>query len=119
MIVTGKVWGTTRPLLQTPFIEAHWIEVEPFSKCSLHQHVHKFNAFILLSGSLFVHVEQTAYPLVDITELSMPGEVTIVAPGLYHQFETKHHPATVIELYSLLPLSEDIVRKTVGEHAAK
>jgi mannose-6-phosphate isomerase-like protein (cupin superfamily) len=109
----GKVWGTTEPLLVTPMIELHRIKVKPRMKCSIHQHERKWNMFYCVNGIINIHVRKNAYDLVDVTKL-IPGEYTSVKPGEYHWFETQLNDAEVLEIYYLEPITEDIVRETVG-----
>ena len=52
---SGKVWGETELVLQTPFVEFHRIWVHQGGFCSLHKHEHKWNMFYVTSGELAVH----------------------------------------------------------------
>jgi quercetin dioxygenase-like cupin family protein len=81
-----------------------------------HQHERKWNMFYCVHGIMEIHVRKNAYDLVDVTTLH-PGEYTSVKPGEYHWFETKLNDAEVLEIYYLEPITEDIVRETVGGHA--
>ena len=56
----------------------------------------------------------TTEPLV-VTPID-PGEYTSVQPGEYHWFETKFNNAEVLEIYYLEPITDDIIRETVGSH---
>jgi len=109
----GKIWGNTEPLLITPTIEVHRIRVNPKMKCSIHKHEHKWNMFYCLNGVMEIHVRKNEYDLVDVTSLNT-GEYTSVKPGEYHWFETKLLGAEVLEIYYLEPITEDIIRETVG-----
>jgi mannose-6-phosphate isomerase-like protein (cupin superfamily) len=110
----GKVWGETSKLLANPFVEAHWIEVEPKSHCSIHHHEHRWNAFIVIAGELFVDVYQREYNLVDETRL-IAGEIMSVPPGIDHRFRTGGLSAAVLEIYWPETLGgPDIVRRDVG-----
>ena len=109
---SGKVWGTTELILQTPFIEFHRIWVQTGGFCSLHKHEFKWNLFYVRSGKLEIHIHKNDYKLVDITELG-PGEWTTVKPGEFHSFQAPED-TLAFELYSPEPLSADIIRKTVG-----
>ena len=57
---SGKVWGETELVLQTPFIEFHRIWVHQGGFCSLHKHEHKWNMFYVTSGELAVHTHKKA-----------------------------------------------------------
>lgn len=110
----GKVWGETIPLIQTPLVEVHKVKIEPETKCSLHTHNYKWNAFYVVSGKLNINVQKNNYDLTDVTVLG-PGDFTTVKPGEYHWFENPYkEPVEALEIYYLEPLSEDIVRKTSG-----
>ena len=109
----GKVWGTTELLLRSPFIEVHRLFIQPQSRCSLHMHQNKWNAFFVQSGILKIEVVKKAYDLVDVTELTA-GEFTTVAPGEDHRFVTGDEGAEAIEIYYPAELAEDIVRRDVG-----
>lgn len=111
-LITGKVWGWTSCLLQTPFIEVHRISVNPGTFCSIHKHEHKWNMFFCLSGSLAIKVKKNDYDLIDTTIIH-EDEWTTVKPGESHWFETIDG-AEALEIYYLEPLSDDIVRESVG-----
>lgn len=110
----GKVWGETRPLLVTPLIEIHRINIKPNSFCSNHIHQYKWNAFYCIEGRVSIFVDKRPkYNLVDETILN-EDDITTVPPGEKHYFKTGDEHAVVLEIYYLQPLSEDIVRETVG-----
>jgi mannose-6-phosphate isomerase-like protein (cupin superfamily) len=111
--VTGKVWGATSTLINSPLLELHRIVVMPRAQCSLHMHQRKNNTFIVTAGRLFVDVHKNDYALVDTTTLNQ-GDVLTVKPGEYHRFRTGDIGAEALEIYFLEPLSEDIVRKDCG-----
>lgn len=109
----GKVWGTTELLLRTPFIEVHRLVILPHTRCSLHLHQNKWNAFFVQSGVLKIEVVKKAYNLTDVTALGA-GEFTTVQPGEEHRFVTGDEGAQAIEIYYPAELAEDIVRRDVG-----
>lgn len=112
-MVSGKVWGVTELLLQSPHVEVHRLTIKPKHRCSLHVHRTKWNAFLVLSGRLFIDVVKQDYPLTDVTELG-PGDLMTVKPGEHHQFRTGAEPCKAIEFYYPDQLSEDIERKDHG-----
>jgi mannose-6-phosphate isomerase-like protein (cupin superfamily) len=113
-MLRGKVWGTTESLLVTPMIEVHRISIKPHSHCSIHKHEYKYNMFYVIDGKIEIHVRKNDYDLTDVTEL-WSGDHTSVAPNEYHMFKnTEPDPAKVLEIYYLNPISEDIIRETVG-----
>tara|TARA_Y100000296_G_C5052874_1_gene195761 strand:- start:259 stop:615 length:357 start_codon:yes stop_codon:yes gene_type:complete len=111
--IYGKVWGTTECLLKTPLIELHRIIVSPESHCSLHMHEKKWNGFYVTRGQLLIECHKEKYDLVDTTVL-LEGDFTIVPPGEFHMFRSLELGCTALEIYYPEPLSEDIIRKTVG-----
>ena len=109
----GKVWGKTEPLLITPMIEVHRIEINPYAYCSMHKHQYKYNMFYVIEGELFIHVKKNDYDLVDITHLRS-GDYTTVKPNEFHQFKTEGSPVKALEIYYLESIGEDIIRESVG-----
>lgn len=112
-MITGKVWGTTEVVLATPLFELHKLTVKPNMQCSLHVHRRKWNAFVVVSGRLFIDVVKNDYALTDVTELG-PQQVTTVRPGEHHRFRTGAEPCEAFEMYYVDALSEDIDRKDHG-----
>ena len=110
--ITGKVWGNTSALIQTPLVELHRINIKAGYKCSEHKHEHKWNGFYVISGTLEIHVRKNNYELTDVTVLRA-GDFTTVRPGEYHWFSSITD-CVALELYYPETLSEDIVRKSVG-----
>lgn len=110
---TGKVWGTTETMIETPLMELHRLSIMPHHQCSLHVHRRKWNAFIVMSGVLYIDVVKNDYPLTDTTELRA-GEVMAVRPGEHHRFRTGSEPCEAFEVYYPDGLSDDIERKDHG-----
>ena len=108
----GKIWGTTRPLLQTPFVELHHIKINKGGQCSYHQHLHKWNMFYVIKGNLEIRVTKNKYALEDITYLT-DGDYTTVSPTEKHYFKAVSD-VEALEIYYPEPLSEDILRENVG-----
>jgi mannose-6-phosphate isomerase-like protein (cupin superfamily) len=113
MAITGKVWGTTEAVLETPLIEIHRLAIKPNHQCSLHVHRRKWNAFMVTAGELFIDVAKNDYDLVDTTMLG-PGDVTTVRPGEHHRFRTGEVPCEAFEIYYPDTLGDDIDRKGCG-----
>jgi mannose-6-phosphate isomerase-like protein (cupin superfamily) len=113
--ITGKVWGDTSVIIQNPLVELHKINIKAGYKCSEHKHVHKWNGFYVISGTLEIHVRKNNYELTDVTTLRA-GDFTSVSPGEYHWFNCVDD-CVALELYYPEPISEDIVRKSVGGKA--
>ena len=64
------------------------------------------------SGKLKIHINKKDYALVDTTVLEA-GEWTTVKPGEFHSFQAEED-TLAFELYYPEPLSDDIIRETVG-----
>ena len=109
----GKVWGETELIFKNPFIEFHRIWVNAGGYCSTHKHDYKWNLFYVSYGQLKIKVHKNDYDLVDETILE-EGEWTTVKPGEYHSFESTSRDCRAFELYYPEPLSDDIIRQTVG-----
>lgn len=109
----GKVWGETTTLLTTPFVEVHRLSIYSNSTCSLHKHERKWNAFYVSRGQLFIEAHKQSYDLIDVTEL-FPGDFTTLPPGEFHRFYTRDLAVECLEIYYPEPLSDDIIRKTIG-----
>ena len=112
MLRSGKVWGESCPIIQTPLVEFHRITVNAGYRCSTHKHEYKWNGFYVESGILNIHVKKDDYDLTDITTLN-PGDFCKVKPGEYHWFECIEK-CIAFELYWPEILSEDIKRLDVG-----
>jgi len=112
-MIEGKVWGSTEVILREPVIEVHRLRIVPTARCSWHMHVAKWNAFMLISGSLIIERRKKEYDLIDRTVLSK-GDLCTVPPGEYHRFVTEGCAAEAIEIYYPSVLGNDIVRDTVG-----
>lgn len=115
-MITGKVWGSTEPVLVAPLFELHRLHVKRKHQCSMHVHHTKWNGFLVLSGELFVDVEKP--DMTDTTRLQA-GDVTAVKPGEYHRFRTDRRNCVALEFYFTAPLTEDITRKDVGGKVGK
>lgn len=112
MEVLGKVWGNTRKLFEKNNVEIHRIEARGGTFCSEHKHEHKFNAFYVEKGQLRVKVWKNSYDLVDETVIGAK-EMTVVAPGEFHQFEAITD-VVAYEIYWVELNGADIQRRSVG-----
>lgn len=112
-MLQGKIWGATKELLVTPFVEVHEITILPYMQCSLHMHEFKYNMFYVISGKLFIEAHKNDYDLVDVTVLKA-GDYTSVPPTEYHKFVTEDEPVVALEIYYPKGIQHDIVRKNCG-----
>jgi mannose-6-phosphate isomerase-like protein (cupin superfamily) len=111
MNIEGKVWGSTRPLLQTPAIEIHEINIDRGGFCSTHAHQSKINAFYVLEGELIIKRHKD-YGLIDETHLFM-GDMCVVPAGEKHSFEACQE-TKALEIYWAELNFNDIIRDNVG-----
>jgi mannose-6-phosphate isomerase-like protein (cupin superfamily) len=110
----GKVWGETEVMLANSLIEVHRLSVVPNAFCSLHRHATRWNVFYVVKGRLLVEVRPRGYDLLDTTDLG-PGQMMLVAPGLWHRFRTEAEGADCLEVYYPDVLGhEDIERQGCG-----
>ena len=112
-MLSGKVWGETRLLLNNPHVEFHHIKIDPNRRCSLHLHKFRANAFLVFKGSLVIEVHKQAYNLVDKTVLR-PGDFMVVPPNEKHRFITLDEPCEAVEFYYPWTVENDIVRDDTG-----
>ena len=70
MKTQGKVWGLTQEIFKNHNFELHRIEAKKGGYCSVHKHLHKFNAFYIEKGKLKITVYETDYDLIDETIIS-------------------------------------------------
>lgn len=112
MNIQGKVWGSTSELFNKNNVEIHRIEANKGGYCSVHKHEHKYNLFFVEKGELLVKVWKNDYNLIDDTFIQT-GEMTIVKPGEFHQFEALED-TIAYEIYWTEISSDDIVRKNCG-----
>jgi len=113
-VVKDKVWGRTTLIFRTANVEVHYLEIKAGGYCSKHRHVKgKSNLFHIISGRLVVRVwDATGEKLIDSTVLD-PGQITVVAPLLWHQFEAVK-PTRCYEIYETRVDPGDIERVSEG-----
>ena len=112
MKIQGKVWGKTQEIFKNSNFEFHRIEAKQGGFCSIHKHVHKFNAFYIEKGSMKLTIYENDDDLVDET-IANAGDFTIVKPGNYHKFEALED-TICYEIYWVELNHQDIERKDVG-----
>lgn len=109
----GKVWGTTETLVKNAFVQLHRIEVRSGGYCSTHEHRSRWNAFLVLEGSLRLITTNTAGE--EHLDMS-PGDFCAIPPGEVHSFvNIGAFRATALELYYPEGMDgEDIIRHSEG-----
>jgi quercetin dioxygenase-like cupin family protein len=112
MSKSGKIWGSTEELFKNTNCEVHRIDINKGGFCSKHKHQYKHNIFYVLQGTLLIKVWKNDYELIDTTILQT-GKKTDVGPNQYHTFQALE-PTIALEIYYSEPISNDIIRETVG-----
>ena len=74
-----KIWGTRQRILENDLSEIDYLVLDKDSACSIHNHDHKINRFILLTGKVYIKSDLGTYEL----KHNIPFDVH---PPLYHQF---------------------------------
>lgn len=110
-LIQGKIWGNTSTLLNKNNVEVHYLEIDKRSFCSKHKHNHKYNAFYVIDGEVRITVWKDN---LEDSILLTKGQMTVVAPGNYHMFETYEYASLMIEMYWTEIESDDIIRETSG-----
>jgi mannose-6-phosphate isomerase-like protein (cupin superfamily) len=114
--VKPKIWGTTETLIDHPHNSTHRIFVNPGGYCSWHFHAKKWNAFVVIRGTLTVVAEESSKE--NTVKFLAPGDIFYVRPGVNHRFinESKSQ-VEALEYYwpdGLDALDEDIIRFDIG-----
>lgn len=110
----GKVWGWTRKIFESPYVQVNMIMVNPSRFCSEHKHEHKYNAFFILDGILDIKVWKNDYELVDLTVANQYDMIT-VSPGEFHKFENNSEKIVeALEIYWVENIATDIIRRVCG-----
>lgn len=113
MLKSGKIWGWSAPLLTVSGVQIERIFIKKGGYCSVHAHIHRYNAFFMIDGQMEVDVWKNDYNLCDKTVLKQ-NDLTIVKPNEYHRFFALSD-VNALEIYWTDPaVSEDIVRKLSG-----
>lgn len=111
-MLKGKVWGTTKTEIATPFCEVHSITVKTGGFCSWHMHERKWNAFSVIAGGLRILTKGPAGE--EALDLG-PGDVCSIPPGVTHRFvNITAGDCRGLEIYYPEELGEDIVRIEQG-----
>lgn len=109
--VQSKFWGHTQCIFIGPISETHYLNINEGGFCSEHCHLHKWNRFFLIKGSLKIIIYRDGGQ--DETILK-PGNFTDVPPGDFHKFEALED-CECLEIYWVDQLeTDDIKRRSVG-----
>lgn len=107
----SKSWGVTQLIFAHGGVECHRIDFKEGWRCSKHRHACKWNRFVVLEGELRVVIFQE-----DGTRdetVVVPGQVTDVPPGVWHQFEGMLS-GVALEFYWTVLEAADIERANTG-----
>lgn len=104
---TRKSWGIKNQIFRNDLNEISLLELEPNQRCSWHDHQTKFNRFYVISGVLYIKLE-------DGTTEVKPGQIFTTVPGEMHEFQTHELPALVIEVMYVKYDDADIRRESIG-----
>lgn len=113
-----KCWGRVKHI-EHPYTLISILEVEKGFRCSRHLHVHRFNSFRVISGSLLIEIfDNDGNPTLDIHPILIKtGEDVTIEPGINHRFEVRES-GVVVETYwttdGTIPSIDDIVRLDEG-----
>lgn len=77
-----KIWGLKTRLLENSLCEIDILKLEKKSKCSWHNHEHKYNRFLLIMGDVRVNTSLGSHKLEHLVPFD-------VEPNLFHEFEVK------------------------------
>lgn len=110
--VQGKHWGRTQLVFAQNAVEAHSLCIREGGFSSKHRHVAKWNRFLVLSGTLQIHVYHDDDADADVTVLTS-GQITDIPPSCYHRF-CAVTDVKCIEMYWVSLEAGDIERADVG-----
>lgn len=109
--IQSKFWGHTQCIFIGPISETHYLHINSGGYCSEHRHLHKWNRFFIIKGSLKIIIYRDGGK--DETILG-PGQFTDVPPGDFHKFEALED-CECLEIYWIDQLeTDDIERRTIG-----
>lgn len=116
-----KCWGRVSHI-STDDALVSLLKVEEGGYCSIHRHLHRFNSFRVISGSIVIL--EYRLPSIEVPirkKILVPGDSYTVPPGQWHSFEVLQS-GTVVEVYwtadGTLVSIEDIVRIREGGRRA-
>lgn len=112
-MISGKVWGTTMPIFQTPFVKSFGLKIKAGGFSSEHRHRYRSNYFFIATGRLRVLTWMEKGKAPDVIELR-PFESTCVPPGLWHKFEALEASIVVESYVGMEADNGDIERRTRG-----
>jgi mannose-6-phosphate isomerase-like protein (cupin superfamily) len=112
---SAKCWGFDIAILEKPHFQLHEIQFKKGGVCSEHLHEHRYNLFYVIRGQLRIRVwdsydEDKPPSVIDLTPLQM----TIVPPGVFHQFEGMTDGAAIEAYWVDDPDPRDILRRSEG-----
>ncbi len=116
MFISGKIWGKASEIFNKNNVSIHRLLIYKNTMCSRHKHEHKYNIFFVESGKILVKEWKNEYALIDETILEN-GQMCIVSPGTYHEFNGLED-SIVYEIYYVELNNNDIIRENTGSKLA-
>lgn len=127
MMIEQKIWGTANHVLYSDDIGISYLTVEKLTRCSIHYHSERWNAFQVTEGKIRVHTfdhlggysgdfaDKDRWHYTDLGE----GGYIKVEPKILHCFEVLE-TGKVVEVYWGNKVDfGDITRFDVGEKLEK
>jgi quercetin dioxygenase-like cupin family protein len=104
---TVKTWGEKWNLFQNDLCEVSYLCLKPHQRCSWHKHQTTFNLFFVISGELYIKMED------DVATVEKYQFFT-TKPGEFHEFQTHDQLTKIIEIMFVTYDAEDIERESLG-----
>lgn len=115
--IKQTLWGTSERLCLSCVLQIELIRGGKGGRSSLHRHHRKTNKFLVLQGTLRLHIETGCEPqVIDLTPCGVCSEITIPA-GVLHRMEFIED-AVAIEVYEwtgAAPLDPDDIERPNGQ----
>lgn len=114
-----KAWGHNTPVKSCESFEVHYASIESHGFSSAHCHMHKYNQFFVLYGTLIVQMygseADAAEHKVAEEVILTPGSSFTVPPRVWHRFQAGDFDVDLIEVYWPQTIcASDIKRVDVG-----
>ena len=108
---TRKTWGEKYNIFQNDLCEVSVLYLQPYQRCSWHEHKTKFNLFYVIEGEIYIKLDNG----VNKSESHLkPREFFTTRPGEKHEFRIREKPAVVLEIMYVQYDPMDIQRELIG-----